>query len=213
MEVERWRWAEIEQAKIEDALKQKQELDQKIPPLKAVLAEIVGQLASLQSDYQQQSDRLHQAIRDLNYHPESHSQLLHDLREAQPGANDYQRLQTAITQLPQQIQRLAVLDAQISQREAEKAKLELEIATLSQQIADHCDPTAAIATLEQSLRQQRQDLDHLLGEQGRIDQILQHLEDLALHRVHITQQIQTARHQHRVHQELTLAFGKTGFRH
>jgi exonuclease SbcC len=211
-EVERWRWAQIQQAKIDDAQQRKQAIDQQKPIIQAEITKIQQELAQLyqDSDLQQKRDRNLQQLGDLGYDLDAHNQLRDRLRQSQIWQVRYQQWQEARDRYPQVQARVEQIDSQLTQREAEKAELQPEIEILKAQIAQVIDYSPEIERLTQSLQQQRRELDILLAQQGRLEQTLVQLDAVQVQLQEMTGQIQNTRKQYRIYSELAIAFGKNG---
>lgn len=211
-EVENWRWAEIQQAKIDDADRRQQAIDQQKPIIQAQIVQLDQQLAQLyqESDLQQKRDRNLQQLTDLGYDPDAHSQLRDRLRQAQIWQVRYQQWQEASDRYPQVQGRVQQIETQLSQRETEKAELQPQIEQLKSQISQRLDYTPEIERLTQSLQQQRRELDDLLAHQGRLEQTLVQLDAVQAQLQEMTEQIQQTSKQCRIYNELAIAFGKNG---
>ncbi len=72
------------------------------------------------------------------------------------------------------------------------------------------NPTAQIETLQQQIAARRRELDEKIGKLGRLEQVAHHLEMLQTQFLQQQQELQEAKRQQRVYQELTQAFGKNG---
>ena len=102
-EVDRWRWAEIKQAKIEDAQKRQAKLSQQKPQLVAKIASLSQEIENLEIDspIKKQIDQVFQEIAELGYDNAQHQQLLDSLRKAHNYHLQYQELQKAQEKYPQ----------------------------------------------------------------------------------------------------------------
>ncbi len=211
-EVESWRWAEIRQAKLDDAQRRMQGIEAQKPELLAQIAALENSIANLRhsSPIQQQIQAVEEQISDLGYDRDQHNSLIASLRQANDWQLRYQQLQQAKQQYPQltgKLEQLEILQqSKIADREAMQQQLE-EITTQISQITDN---SSEINTLEQQIYQRRQNLDGLLAQQGRLAQQVSHLNHLQQQYEDSTQRLQAVQKQCRVYQELAQAFGKNG---
>jgi len=211
-EAERWRWAEIRSAKLEEAQRRQGKIDAQKPQLQTQLNNLTTSLEQLQtsSPLKQQLTALEQQLAEIGYNLEAHNQLRAGVRQAQSWQLRYQELTTAQQQYPQVCQRLASLTQSREGRRADQEAINLQINQLVNQLKQCPDITKDIYTLEQRLQQQRRQLDEHLANQGRLEQHLVQLESLQTQYNEQQQKLQELQRQYRVHQELALAFGKNG---
>ena len=211
-EVERWRWAEIRYAKLEEAQRRQGKIDTQKPQLQAQLEALQQSLPELQSrsGIKQQLDDIDQKITEIGYSLEAHNQLRSSLRQAQSWQLRYQELAAAQEQYPQVCQRLASLNQRFTERRHEQEQVNTQISNIVKQISEYPDTTRDIQSLEQRIQERRRQLDEQLSNQGRWQQRLTQLEALQSQYQEQRQQIQTLQRQYRIHQELAQAFGKNG---
>jgi len=211
-EVERWRWAEIRSAKLEEAQRRQGKIDAQKPQLQAQLDTLKTALEQLQtsSPLQQQLIALEQQLTEIGYNLEAHNQLRAAVRKAQSWQLRYQELTTAQQQYPQVCQRLVSLNQSWEERHSDQEAINSQIQQIVKQLEQYPDITNDIHTLKQRLQQQRRQLDEQLANQGRLEQHLTHLESLQTQYNEQQQKLQELQRQYRVHQELALAFGKNG---
>ena len=209
-EAERWRWAEIKQAKIDEASRRQSALDAQKPKLQEQLTQLQHQLQLRHSSpLQQQIERVEQYLAQLGYERSHHTALTASLRQAQAWQLRYQQLQKAQQQHPHEQAKLEQLQHLLQQRLDNKAAMHEQLERLRSQMAGK-DHEAEIRALEQQIGQRRQRLDHLLAQQGRLQQTLTHLQSLQSQYKETRLRSQEIRQQCRVYQELAQAFGKNG---
>ncbi|NER51218.1 MAG: exonuclease subunit SbcC [Symploca sp. SIO1A3] len=211
-EVERWRWAEIRSAKLEEAQRRQGKIDAQKPQLQAQLDALKTSLQQLQTTcpLQQQLTALEQQLTEIGYNLEAHNQLRAAVRKAQSWQLRYQELTTAQQQYPQVCQRLVSLNQSWEERRSDQEGINSQIQQIVKQLEQYPDITNDIHTIQQRLQQQRRQLDEQLANQGRLEQHLTHLESLQTQYDEQQQKLQELQRQYRVHQELALAFGKNG---
>lgn len=218
-QVERWRWAEIKQAEIKQAQRQQQQISARFPQLETKIADLEQQLDHLQgngkfqtqpSQLQQQLNQVRQSLIELSYNRAAHDSLRTQLRQAQVWQLRHQELQRAQQAFPQVQHRGQALAQILQARSQDLDAATAQVQTLQQQLSATPDPHPQIQQLEQQILQRRQQLDHHIAQLGRLQQKHHYLETLKAQHQEQQLQLQTARQQNRVYQELALAFGKNG---
>ena len=118
------RWAEIKQAKIEDAKKRQAKLDKQKPQLLTEISQLQTDLEKLHvnSEIQEQINSLDRQIQDLGYDRTTHQNLLTSLRQSQSWQLKHQELQKARQEYPQTQAKLIELDRLLQARLQEKKK-------------------------------------------------------------------------------------------
>ena len=211
-EVERWRWAEIKQAKIEEASRRQASLDAQKPKLLKNLTRLQTQLEQLRRDspLQQQINATVQYLAQLGYDRSHHNALLSSLRQAQGWQLRYQQLKQAEQQSPQLQAELKQRSQMLQERLHDQAMMKEQLDSLRTQLEQIEDNREEIRGLEQQIGWRRQRLDLLLAQQGRLQQSVAQLQDLQSQHEGTRQRLQEVRRQCRVYQELAQAFGKNG---
>lgn len=210
-EVDRWRWAEIRQAELKQAVKRRSHLMERLPNLEQQRVDLERKLAECAaSPLQQQIDAIEAELKAIAYEPTHHASLRQALRDAQVWQWRQQELHRAQQHYPQVQERLQALAHQQQTQQDALQSIDQQLQTLTQHLNDHPDPGNRLQALEQHCQQQRQTLDASLAQLGRIEQQQQHLERLREQQTEWQQQQQTLHHQIRVYQELAQAFGKNG---
>lgn len=211
-EVDRWRWAEIKQAKLEDAQRRQAKIDEKRPQLQARLHTLQTSLHTLQttSELKQRIEALDQEMAQIDYNLDAHNSLRASVRQAQSWQLRYQELQSAQQQYPQVCQRLASLTQSLQERRANQESINTQLENIVQQLEQYPDTTPDIQRVEQQIQERRRQLDEQFSQQGRLQQSMTQLESLQAQYEEEQKQLQDLQRQHRVHQELAQAFGKNG---
>ncbi len=211
-EVDRWRWAEIRQAKLEDAQRRQGKIDEKKPQLQAKLHALHTSLHSLQtnSELQQRIEALDREMAQIGYNVTEHNSLRASLRQAQSWQLRYQELMSAQQLYPQVCQRLASLTQTLQGRRSDQVGIESQLDSVVKQLEQCPDATQDIQALDQRMQQRRRQLDEQLSQLGRLQQRFTQLESLQTQYDQQHKQLQELQRQYRVHQELAVAFGKNG---
>ncbi len=211
-EVERWRWAEIKFQQIKDASKRQAQLAARKPELIATIAQLQARIQDEQTDSDSAKEiaAVELQIIEIGYSSEQHNNLRLALRQGQSWQLRYQQLLSAQQQYPQLQARLQELESAKTARLTERDTLKTHIETISQQLEETGNPTTQIQALEQQLAIRRRQLDEKISQMGRLQQLAHQLETLQIQFIQQQQQLQSCKHQHRVHQELAQAFGKNG---
>lgn len=211
-EVERWRWAEARQMQIKDASKRQSVLAARRP-------ELVNQIRDLEAKIQQEATnsaiaqeivRIETYITELNYDANTHNQVRQALRREQTWQLRYQQLQSAQQQYPYLRNQLTEIGEALQIRSQERQQLGEQIQGIIAQLEQTANPTVQIQNLEAKLAERRRHLDELLGQMGKLEQMGQQLDRLQQEYAQSSQELQDARQQFRVYQELAQAFGKNG---
>jgi exonuclease SbcC len=211
-EVDRWRWAEIKQAKLEEASKRLAKIEEKKPQLQAQLDTLHTSLHELQtsSELKRKLDGLDQHMAQIGYNVAEHNTLRASVRQAQSWHLRYQELMSAQQQYPQICQRLASLMQTLQGRRSDQDAINAQLDTIVKQLEQYPDATNDIQALELRMQQRRRQLDEQLSQQGRLQQRLTQLETLQTQYDEQQKHLQDIQRQYRVHQELAQAFGKNG---
>jgi exonuclease SbcC len=211
-EVDRWRWAEIKQAKLEEAQRRQGKIDERKPQLACQIDSLHTALHELQttSELKRKLDALDHHMTQIGYNLAEHNALRASVRQAQSWQLRYQELMSAQQQYPQIGQRLASLTQTLQGRQGEQEATNTQLNTIVKQLDHYPDATSEIQSLERRMQQRRQQLDEQLSQQGRLQQRFTQLEVLQTQYDEQQKQCQDLQRQYRVHQELALAFGKNG---
>ncbi|MEM7595205.1 MAG: AAA family ATPase, partial [Cyanobacteria bacterium P01_A01_bin.83] len=139
-EVDSLRWAEIKQAKIEDAKKRQAKLDEQKPLLQKEIGDLQTSLEKLHinSDIQQQINTLDSQILELRYDRTTHQNLLTSLRQSQSWQLKHQELQKAQQEYPVIQEKLRELEQLLQNRLKDKQ-------TSSEQLQYHLAQKSSIA--------------------------------------------------------------------
>ena len=211
-EVNNLRWAEIKQAKIEDAKKRQAKLERQKPELIEAINNLQTALEKLHvnSDLQQQIDAIARQIQELGYDRTIHQNLLTSLREAQTWQFKYQELQKARQDYPQLRAKLVELEElsniKLQNRQTSQQQLEARL----KQKANISDCRQEIQALEREIAERRQKLDEFISRSGRLQQSLTQIDNLKIKHRDTEKQLEEYKKQHRIYLELTQAFGKNG---
>lgn len=211
-EVERWRWAEIRQGQIKDAAKRQAQLEARKPELLAQIAQLKTRITQEGQDSPLASQiiALDNYIAEIGYSSDQHNAIRQELRRAQSWQWRYQQLLSAQQQYPQLQQRAQELEQALQSRLSEQQVLSGQIEIIVRKLEQAPDASTQILALEQQLALRRRELDEKLAQLGRLQGQANQLELLQQQSAQQQQQLQTAKQQYRVYQELAQAFGKNG---
>jgi DNA repair protein SbcC/Rad50 len=205
-QVDRWRWVEARQGELKQAQRRQRRIQAQLPALEPQIQALETEIAALEQ--RSPLGELAQQIEALNYQPEAHQQLRQALRQQQSWELQQQQLASASCELPKLNRRLEELLSALQQRRL-AADLNRQRA-LDVQIPGDGDSGKEIEAIAQTVLQLRQELDHLLAQQGKLQQQNFQLEQLQRDIDEVTAAQQLLLKQHRVYQELAQAFGKNG---
>ncbi len=211
-EVERWRWAEIKQAKIEDAQKRQAKLSQQKPQLVAKIASVEQEIERLDVDspIKQQIDKVSQEIYELGYDNTQHQQLLDSLRKAHNYHLQYQELRKAQEKYPQLKTKEQELSQLLEVRNQDTKSSKKQLDNYLEQKEKINDYRSEIQQLEQQIQQGRQELDNLISRSGRLKESLAQIDNLKIQHQQANQELQETKRKNLIYQELAKAFGKNG---
>jgi len=210
-QVDQWRWAEIKQAEIRQAQRQRTRFTHQAEDLEGAIAQLMQQLEAEQtSPRQQELGQLEQYIATVGYDGDRHAAVRDALRQAQPYQLRYQELTQAQQQYPVLGQQLAERAALLAERRELLQATTAKLHWLEAQLAQTPDSSAAIADLEAQMRERRSHLDTRLAQLGQLQQQRQQLEQIQGQMADQQAQQQALKRQLRVHQELVHAFGRNG---
>ncbi len=211
-EFDRLRWAEIKQAKIEDAIRNQKKIAQQKHEIitKIEILEIEKNHLDSNSELKQEINKLEEELNSLNYDKAYHQRISNYIRKSQSCVIDYQKLQDIKQQYPQLKEQLETVTLKINNNQQEQKDTQKFLQQLSTQLETIEDHTEEINRLETQLKLQREKLDNLFAEKGRIEQSLSQLESLKKDHEEQDKQYKQVRKQYRVYTELTQAFSKNG---
>ncbi|ELS03974.1 exonuclease SbcC [Xenococcus sp. PCC 7305] len=211
-EVDRWRWAEIKQAKIEDAQKRQAKLSQQKPQLVAKITALTQEIASLEVDsvIKKQIDQVAQEIADLGYNNTQHQKLLDSLRTAHNYNLQYQELKKAQEKYPQLQTKEQELAQLFAVRTQDTAASQKQLDNYLEQKEKINDYRSEIQQLEQQIHQGRQELDRLISHSGRLKESIAQIDNLKIQYQAASQELQATKRKYLIYQELAQAFGKNG---
>ena len=211
-EVERWRWSEIKQTKIEDANRRQANINQQKPKIADEISRLILAIEKLNkgSEIRQNILKLEQQITELGYERSQHQALMNSRRQNQDWQWRYAELQQAKQHYPQRQMRLQELEERGKQRLEEREQMKQQLDTLALKIRDITDCREQMQLLEKQVEQQRLKLDELLSQQGRIEQSLSQINSIESRYEADQQKLKEIHKKYRIYQELSEAFGKNG---
>lgn len=211
-EVKKRNKAEIQQATLEQALRRLESLEQQKPPLLEKLKLLTRELEhlSIDSETQKLLIKIETEIAVLGYDRHEHNQVITKVRQAQTWSVIYQQLQQAQQSAPELQEKIFQLEEKLQQRLAEKAVIQQQVNLLIAQREQIADNREDIEILENSIKQQEGQINDLLGRKGGKEQVLIEIENLSHQYDENQEELKKAQKQHKIYQELALAFGKNG---
>jgi exonuclease SbcC len=205
-------WVEKQQLEIERAEAKQQEYSQLKPQLIAELEQIKTGISALSSTspLRQQIEQLILNIAQLNYDPNQYKSIISAIDKAGQWELSYQKLQQAKQAYPQQQQKLTEIEARQKQEREKKESLQQELNELQIKIDTIKDTTTEINTLEKTKELNSNRLQELLPEQGRVEEQIRQIETSEKEQVDKQANLKKLEIQHRVYDELSIAFSKKG---
>ena len=210
-EVDRWRWADVKQAELQQAQKQQQRLAAQRQTLIDQAVALTAALAAVaQSELQQAIDHLNQELTAIAYDSDHHTAVRQQLTQAQGWLLRHQALQQAQKQMPELAARQQTLSINRQERTAALQAAQQEVARLQTAIdAVDADPETLLA-LQRQQQELTQARDQQLAQIGRLEQQQQQLAQQQQRYDAAIAQQQQLKHQVWLHEELTHAFGRNG---
>ncbi len=208
--VERWRWAEVKSANLNQTQQRQIQIEAKLPEVRSQLEKISQNIIEVETELAAGLLDFNQALETLGYNLDQHNQLRSHLKAAQVWQLRYQDLLKAQQQLPQLQDRLENLAHSLQSRLMSLEAVNRECQQLQACLLNTLDTSSEIRQLETQLHQERQRLDQSLSTLGRLQQQRQQQQHLQQDLVQDDRKLNQARQQLRIYQELTQAFGKNG---
>ncbi|MDJ1182351.1 AAA family ATPase [Roseofilum casamattae] len=210
--VEKWRWADIKRGEIKSALKRQKALHEQKPELEAECEQLHHRLQQLQStcSLQRQIAALEAKLAELGYDPQAHQELLSTIGQSHSIQIQYEQLEQAKQHYPQLINACTALEQRLEEQDSRSQQLQEKLKELDRLFAQHPDAAPQIKTLQAQLDRGEQQQRELLSRQGRLQQQQQHVRSMASQCETTKTQLEQARKQQRIYQELAYAFGKRG---
>ncbi|MEO0409525.1 MAG: SbcC/MukB-like Walker B domain-containing protein, partial [Cyanobacteria bacterium P01_A01_bin.135] len=210
-EVDRWRWADVKQAELQQAQKQRRRLGEQRQALAAQMEELTAEIEALaDSKLQQAIDQLDQQLTAIAYDGDRHLAVRQQLNQAQGWVARHHALQQAQQQMPSLSARQQSLAADLQARTATLQATQGEAAQLEAAIQEITAAPEALATLEEEHRQLAQVRDQQFAQLGRLEQQQQQLANQQQRYNEAIAEQQQLKHQGWLYEELTHAFGRNG---
>ncbi|MBD2137151.1 exonuclease subunit SbcC [Anabaena sp. FACHB-1237] len=211
-EVDRWRWVEIKQGQIKDAIKRQGQLAAKKPELIANIQECKLQIQALKinSILAVEIEDLTKEIAEIGYSVEQHNYLRQNVRKSQSWELKHQNLLAAKSQYPELETKYQELKEAILTRGDNLKNVQQQINNLVHKLSDSANPKQEIEKLQLQIDKRRRELDEKIAQLGRLEQMTHQLESLQKQYDQEKEQLENCKKQQRVYQELALAFGKNG---
>ncbi len=210
--VDRWRWAEIENSKVNDLLyRQKQIFEQKYNLIQKI-NQLIKQKNRLDniSNLKEKIDRIEKKIKILNYDKSAHELISSYIRSSQNYIIDYEKLQNARKSYSLLQQYLKFAEDRLK-NSYEEQNIAMKIENqLSERLTVTKNYDQEITEIPKILKIQRQNLDQLFGQQGRSEQAVSEFKILQNERRGLQVLHDNTCKQYRIYSELTKAFSKNG---
>lgn len=211
-EVDRLRWTETRNARLEDAKRRRNQIHQQKPQLLTKTQQFEQDIQILQSTSALNTsiEQIEHFLTALNYDQMYHQNLSKSLRTQLIWQAKYQDLRKAKQQHPELQNKLQQLTQKQQYQGQELQQLTQQIAQIAQKIQQSQDHRQTIQQLEQKIQEQRKKLDILIANKGKIEQSRQQLANFYSELQENKQQLTQLKKQIRIYYELAQAFGKNG---
>jgi exonuclease SbcC len=211
-EEKRWRKAEFQKAKIDDAQKKYDKIQAEKPQHLQKIADLETQLEQLTktSPIQAEINQKQLYLDKLNYNDREHNEVRNALQTLEIYQSKYIELQQAEKQFPQGQEKLAKLGEEIALSEQQKMIIHLNLDKLKNELGDSIDYRQEMQILEQECEERRQKIDYLLTTKGGLEQSLTNLDNRQSEYESKYNLLQEVKKKYRIYYELGKAFGKNG---
>lgn len=211
-EEKRWRWADFEQRKIEDAQRRLEKINQEKPKFLEQIFRLKYDLDQLHktSEIKLNIDQINLQIQELNYNINEHNKVRQALRQGHDFALRYQQLKQAKEQCPLLENNLQKKQEKLEKSLVEQQEISKILADFKVQMNQYIDQRKEINELDCKIQDRRDKLNNLFSEQGKLDQTLIHLEELRKEYQQNEKELKEINKTYRIYQELSIAFGKNG---
>ncbi len=213
-EVERWRWAQSKYYELQKIQQRQQHLTHEIHTLQLQLEALEDGNPSRSSSspsLAQSLEQIEAQLRSLNYDVNHHQAIRTELQQAQTWHTQWNALIQAQQQLPVCRSHCLALLQMLQQQRQSYTHLTREIESLRQQL--HRFPSVEETEIDpyvDAIQQRRLQLDQVLSQLGAVQQRLQQSTTWENQQTQILHQLQQAKRQHMVYQELATAYGRNG---
>ncbi|MCJ2542767.1 AAA family ATPase [Thermostichus vulcanus] len=209
-EVERWRWALGRSQDLRKAQERYPRLSKEIEALQTQL-NTLQQRGSPTSTLTERLAQIEQALSHLGYDGALHQRLKAELTQAQVWPARLQALELAHQELPEAEARSQSLSQRLQESRQHFAQATQELEQIHQQLTEQPNISEAqLQGIRQAIQEYRQQLDQVLSQLGATQQRLEQVAQQEKERLDIEQQLQQARRQQQVYQELATAYGRNG---
>lgn len=211
-EEQRWRKAEYQKAKLDDAEKEFKQIQQQKPIISQQIdtLEITLQELSNFSPIQLQINEKQLYLEQLNYDDQEHDILKNALQNTQIYQSKYIELQQAEKQLPSGELKLSKLTQDFASCEQEIFLSEENLDNIKKEINELKDCSEEIENLEKICEKRREEIDNFLTKKGGLEQSITNLDKLQSEYETTFNRLREEGKNYRVYNELGSAFGKNG---
>lgn len=206
------KWAEIKQARINEAQERQTEINARKPQIVKQINDLEEAIQQLQqnSEIRRKIKEIEQQIQEVGYDRSQHISISNALRQAKNYQARYHELRQAERKYPDLEIKHRELKKILQQRHSEQEKIKQELEQYRQQVINIKDYREELNILNQNIHNRRRQLDDFFGKKGRLEASLIQLEVLKTQHTEAKKQLKEVSKKYRIHHELAQAFGKNG---
>lgn len=206
------KWAEIKQARIDDANRRQMQINSEKPQIVQQINDLQIAIKNLQqnSEIQQKIQEVEQKIQAIGYDRSQHLTITNAIRQAKNCQARYHELRLAERKYPELETKYRELETILQQKQSEQATIQQELEQFQQQVKEIKDYREELHLLNLAIQTRRVQLNELFGHKGRLEASLAQIESLKQQHTDAKKQLKEINKKYRIHHELAQAFGKNG---
>lgn len=206
------KWAEIKQARINEAQERQTEINTRKPQIVKQINDLEDAIQELQqnSEIRRKIQEIEQQTQELGYDRSQHLSISNALRQAKNCQARYHELRQAERKYPELKTKHRELEKILQQRQSEQEKIKQELEEFRQEVRNIKDYREELQILNQNIHNRRRQLDEFFGQKGRLEASSIQLEVLKTQHTEAKKQLKEVNKKYRIHHELAQAFGKNG---
>ncbi|HIK36630.1 MAG TPA: AAA family ATPase [Geminocystis sp. M7585_C2015_104] len=206
------RWAETQETRLKEAQNELEKIGQQKEYISQKIRDITEELSTIarDSEIQRKLQHIQQELAEINYDSREHQQVVETLRELQQYQQLYADLFQAQKNKPHLENQIIQITENSKEYQEEKNKIIAELEETKQQLSSLKDYGEQLTQLEEEAKSCQEKIQELLMKKGRLEQSLAMIQTQEEEVKQLEKQLKETQKQHRIHEELGIAFGKNG---